>query len=51
MDTQKENSGNKKFRKVGPYILSHVIGRGAYAVVYEARKRVRRKGMLSNRFH
>lgn len=43
MDTQKENSGNKKFRKVGPYILSHVIGRGAYAVVYEARKEGQKK--------
>jgi hypothetical protein len=31
-------SGNKKYRKVGPYLLSNVIGRGAYSIVYEARK-------------
>lgn len=29
---------NKKYRKVGPYLLMNVIGRGSYSTVYEARK-------------
>ena len=36
MDKFKE--GNKKYRKVGPYILIRVIGKGAYSTVYEASK-------------
>ena len=36
MDEFKE--GKKKYRKVGPYILVRVIGKGAYSTVYEATK-------------
>lgn len=38
MDTQKDNSESRRFKKVGPYILSHVIGKGAYSTVYEAKR-------------
>lgn len=38
MDYQKETTGSKKYRKVGPYLLLNIIGRGAYSVVYEAKK-------------
>jgi hypothetical protein len=29
---------NKKLTKIGPYILLKPIGKGAYSVVYEAKK-------------
>jgi len=32
------SSGNKRYRKIGPYLLSKIIGRGAYSIVYEAKK-------------
>lgn len=32
------NTSNKKYRKVGPYILIKPIGKGAYSTVYEAKK-------------
>ena len=32
------DTSNKKYRKVGPYILIKPIGRGAYSIVYEAKK-------------
>ena len=33
---EKFKGGSKKYRKVGPYILTRVIGKGAYSTVYEA---------------
>ena len=32
------NSSNKKYRKIGPYLLLKPIGKGAYSTVYEARR-------------
>lgn len=34
MEKQNKISESKKYRKVGPYLLSHVIGKGAYSIVY-----------------
>lgn len=35
---QNVNNSCKKYRKIGPYLLTKVIGRGAYSTVYEAKK-------------
>ena len=43
MDNHKEASENKKYRQVGPYLLMHVIGKGAYSIVYEAKKEGEKK--------
>lgn len=32
------NTSNKKYRKIGPYVLIKPIGKGAYSTVYEAKK-------------
>lgn len=38
MDIQRNKAQYKKYRKVGPYILSEEIGRGAFSIVYSAKK-------------